>query len=471
MGNFHVIGEVNNTAFDPQTNILVTTTLSNTTNNIIVGNHSAFSSIGTLRSGELSPFDILIQDPQILGKFNFIEFSTSSQPAIEKPANLVLNGSSAFFDNVGNPHITGNIVNQGQFPEQFLNLVATFYDNSSLGIVGTQTFGLNVANLSQNQMAPFDITITDNKTKSQAKFYSLNVDSVQNSMGFPFNPKFSFESVGGFVESGLFLDSPVNNDPGFTNDFGSSSNNNNNNNNNNSPSSSSGSSNSNSGSSSLGDDLEISIGIGEDPISPGFDQTVEVIVSDSDTEEGIAGAIVDGKVRYASNSFDNDGSFENRATDANGKVEHSWTIGKGSHKGTFEVIIEATANGYNSETERKNFEVIFNDDTNETAREENTTSLEGINDGNNNSATDQDDNGDSVKSSEEAITDENGDSFSTSNNCNDEPGSSGGDFSECEGAEREEQNEDSLNDNTNDNAGSPSNDNSEDNSEDNNNNS
>jgi hypothetical protein len=217
-GNFHVIGEVNNTSSNPQTNILITTILSDTTNNAIVGNHSAFSSIGTLRSGELSPFDILIPDPQIVGKINFIEFSTSSQPAtIEKPANLVLNGSSAFFDNIGNPHITGNIINQGPSPEQFLNLVATFYDNSSLGIVGTQSFGLNVANLTHNQMAPFDITITDNNTKSQAAFYSLNVDSVQNSMGFPLNPKFSFEPINGFVDSGLFLDSQLNNNPGFTN--------------------------------------------------------------------------------------------------------------------------------------------------------------------------------------------------------------------------------------------------------------
>jgi hypothetical protein len=199
--NFHVISEVNNTSFDPQTNILVTTILTDTINNVIVGNHSTVSSIGTLRPSELSPFDILVPDPLILGKFNYNEFSTSSQHAIEKPANLVLNGSCAFFDNVGNPHITGNIINQGQFPEQILNLVATFYDNSSLGIVGTQTFAPNVANLSQNQMAPFDITIFDNETKSQAKFYSLNVDSVQNSMGFPFNPKFSLEPVGEFVDS------------------------------------------------------------------------------------------------------------------------------------------------------------------------------------------------------------------------------------------------------------------------------
>jgi hypothetical protein len=201
-GNFHIIGEVNNTSTQPQTNIVVTAILSDTTNNnnpIVVGNYSAFSSIGTLRSGELSPFDIVIQNPQqILGKFNFMEFSTTSQPVTaEKPSTLVLNGSSSFVDNVGNLHITGNIVNQGQSPEQLLNIAATYYDNSSLGIVGTQSFGLNVANLASNQMTPFDITITDNKTKSQSAFYSLNMDSTQSSMSPPFNPKFSFDNGGG----------------------------------------------------------------------------------------------------------------------------------------------------------------------------------------------------------------------------------------------------------------------------------
>ena len=135
-GNFHIIGEINNTSTQPQTNIVITAILSDTTNNnAIVGNHSAFSSIGTLRSGELSPFDIVIQNPQlILGKFNFMEFSTTSQPVTaEKPSTLALNGSSSFVDNVGNLHITGNIINQGQSPEQLLNLVATYYDNSSLG--------------------------------------------------------------------------------------------------------------------------------------------------------------------------------------------------------------------------------------------------------------------------------------------------------------------------------------------------
>ena len=223
MNNFHIIGEVNNTSTQSQTDVVITAILSDTTNNnSIVGNHSTFSSISTLRQGELSPFDIVIQNSQqILGKFNFIEFSATSQPATgEKPANLVINGTSSFLDNAGNPHIIGNIINQGQTPEQFLNLVATFYDNSSLGVIGTQTFGLNVGNLAFNQMAPFDITITDNKTKSQGAFYSLNVESNQSSMNVPLNTKASFVSTDGFANgdgNGFVNNSPVTNQPGLVN--------------------------------------------------------------------------------------------------------------------------------------------------------------------------------------------------------------------------------------------------------------
>jgi hypothetical protein len=202
-GNFHIIGEVNNTSTQTQNNISITALLHDTTNNIIVGNYSAFTSIGTLRTGELSPFDILIPDPQTADKFNFVEFLTTSQPTIEeKPANLVLNGVSSYLDNFGNPHIYGSIINQGQNAEQFLNLVVTIYDNSNLRVIGTLTFGLNVGNLANNQMAPLDITITDNKIRSQGAFYSLNVESIQSKMDFPINSKKALFSTAGFDNSG-----------------------------------------------------------------------------------------------------------------------------------------------------------------------------------------------------------------------------------------------------------------------------
>jgi hypothetical protein len=367
-GNFHVIGEVNNTSIDPQTNIIITTLLSDTNNNVLVGNHSAFSSISTLRQTELSPFDIIIPDPQILGKFNFMEFSTTSQPAIEKPANLVLNGTSAFLDNIGNPHITGNIINQGPSPEQFLNLVATFYDNSSLGVVGTQSFGLNVGNLSQNQMTPFDITIFDNKTKSQGKFYSINMDSTQSSMAFPTNTKFLFNNDGfdggvgtGFIDSGgsLFTTPPpLSDNQGFLNDDNTGQ------------PSSSGSSNGNPDPSSTGAELDIEIDVEKDPLVRGNIQTIDVIVSDENTREKIANADTDLRVFYTTD-FD---KVESAQTNNDGLATFDIEIGPGSNTGNFDVTATVNAAGYAIETDRTTFEVIEEpDDTNETSSQNNTT--------------------------------------------------------------------------------------------------
>ena len=379
-GSFHVIGEVNNTSAEPQTNILVTTLLSDTNNNVLVGNYSAFSSISTLRQGELSPFDIVIENPQqILGKFNFMEFSTVSQPAIEKPANLVLNGTSAFLDNLGNPHITGNIVNQGQSPEQFLNLVATFYDNSSLGVIGTQSFGLNVGNLSPNQGAPFDITITDNKTKSQGKFYSLNMDSSQSSMAFPTNTKFFLYNDGfgdggvgtGFIDNGgslLATQPPLSNNQGFANE----------NNNGQSPSPSGGGD-GNSASpppvspttnATTAADLNIEIDVENDPIVRGNIQTIDVIVSDENTQEKIANATTDIRVFYTTD-FD---KAESGLTNNDGIATFEIEIGPGSNPGNFDVTSTVKAAGYNTETAETTFEVIEGaDNTNETGGGQNNT--------------------------------------------------------------------------------------------------
>ena len=380
-GNFHIIGEVNNTSSDPQTNIQITALLSDTNNNLLVGNYSGFSSISTLRQTELSPFDIVIQNPQqILGSFNFMEFTTTSQPAIEKPANLVLNGTSAFSDDIADPHIAGNILNQGPSPEQFINLVATFYDNSSLGVIGTQSFGLNVGNLPQNQMVPFDITITDNNTKYKAKFYSLNMDSTQSSMTFPTNTKFFFNDDGfggdvagtGFIDNGdgsqFATPSPLSGNQGFVNGDNTVR------------SSGSGSSNSNSDPSlpPTGADLDIEIIVEDDPLVRGNFQTIDVIVSDENTQEKIANATTDLRVFYTSDLD----TAESGQTNNDGIATFEIEIGPGSNPGNFDVTATVNAVGYNPETAETTFEVIEEpDNTNETSSQNNTT------DTNNNNGT------------------------------------------------------------------------------------
>lgn len=392
-GSFHIVGEVNNTSLEPQTNILVTALLSDTNNNILVGNYSEFSSISTLRQTELSPFDIVVQNPQqILGKFNFMEFATISQPAIEKPANLVLNGTSAFLDNIGDPHITGNILNQGPSSEQFINLVATFYDNSSLGVIGTQSFGLNVGDLPQNQMVPFDITITDNKTKFQAKFYSLNMDSTQSSMTFPTNTKFFFDNAGG---SQFTPPPPLEENQGFVNDDSARPP---------PPPPSSESSNGNSGPSPLTRvDLDIEIDVEDDPLVRGNFQTIDVIVSDENTQDKIANATTDLRVFYTTD-FD---KKESGQTNNDGVATFEIEIGPGSNPGSFDVTAIVNAAGYNIKTAETTFEVIEElDNTNESSSQNNTTDTNNNNDTGTNDSGETNGNTNPNDDSEDPINDQ-----------------------------------------------------------------
>ena len=114
----------------------------------------------------------------------------------------------------------------------------------------------------------------------------------------------------------MFLDSHLNNEPGFTNDF-------NNNNNDNVPSSSSsGSTDGNSGQSSSSNDLEIDIDV-EDPIGRRNIQTIDVTVSDEDTQKRIANADTDVKVFYSAD-FDIGGSDQ---TNSDGIATFEFEIG------------------------------------------------------------------------------------------------------------------------------------------------
>jgi len=184
------MGEVNNTSFDTQTNVQINAVIYNSTNKII-GNYTALSSLDTIRPSELSPFDIIIDNPQTADNSAYIEFSTVSQKGTSKPANLVLSVNNTFFDANGNPHITGNVVNHGQSPESNANIVGTFYNDLGLPI-GTETFGINLGNSSLDKMDPFEIEISDNNTKSQAKSFSLNIQSAEDSMEYPINTKHPF---------------------------------------------------------------------------------------------------------------------------------------------------------------------------------------------------------------------------------------------------------------------------------------
>jgi len=188
-------------------------------------------------------------------------------------------------------------------------------------------------------------------------------------MNFPLNPKFPLEPIGGFVDSGLFLDSPLNVNPLSTtgNNFNSDSD----------QSSSSGSDNDNSdGSDASNNDLEIAIAVEKDPIVRGNVQTIDVTVSDANTREKIARADVAFRIFYAG-EHDESG---NGQTNQGGVATFKDEIGPNSKPGTFDVTINVDADGYDTETDKTTFEVIEkSEETNDTSSQNNSTDSENNN--------------------------------------------------------------------------------------------
>ncbi|MBA3751084.1 MAG: hypothetical protein H0X03_09390 [Nitrosopumilus sp.] len=308
-----------------------------------------------------------------------------------------------------NPHIVGEITNLGRSPASSIKIISTFYNNLS-HVIGTNITNINYDNLSQGQSLPFDLGVNDNRTKVQAKFFSLNTESSQYAMETPMNLKWIFPSPKSYdiminnviFENGEkgFIFSSINEQPAQSSNYTKTEN-----------------------------QLQITMDVAKDPIVRGNDQTVSTTVSDLITKEKISGAIVKFSVIYTSGkSYHND----NKKTNSDGETKFTFEIGPGSDTGSFKVISDVVANGYESNSKETNFKVISKNNDNDNDND---------NDGNNN-----DNDIDNPKQRGEYLVDNNGQHYYDKNNCSEEKNSSGGDLSECEDAEKEVEQEEKIND-------------------------
>ncbi len=101
--------------------------------------------------------------------------------------------------------------------------------------------------------------------------------------------------------------------------------------------------------------LDIGLWFDQDPITRGSVQTITVQVFDEPTEYAIADAFVEVQVNYASGQTSKNFSGH---TDSNGMVTFSWRISENTDPGTFEVLVDASADKYEPESYSSSFEVI-----------------------------------------------------------------------------------------------------------------
>jgi hypothetical protein len=180
LGDFHVIGEVQNNAVNPMEFVEITATFYDAAGKV-VGTGSGYTDMEILRPAETSSFEILLTEEEQSKKIDNYELSVSGDETFEpKPANLKLNVGDSFTDSIDTYHIVGEVTNQGDQITKFVEVAGAFYNDQNQ-VVAVGFSYTDPSDLSPGATAPFEILVSAPNV-DQITSARLNVQSEDYSM-------------------------------------------------------------------------------------------------------------------------------------------------------------------------------------------------------------------------------------------------------------------------------------------------
>jgi hypothetical protein len=180
IGDFHVIGEVQNNAANPMEFVEITATFYDAAGNV-VGTGSGYTDMDILRPAETSSFEILLTEEEQSKKIDNYKLSVSGDETLEpKPANLKLNVGDSFTDSIDTYHVVGEVTNQGDQITKFVEVAGAFYNDQNQ-VVAVGFSYTDPSDLSPGATAPFGILVSAPNV-DQITSARLNVQSEDYSM-------------------------------------------------------------------------------------------------------------------------------------------------------------------------------------------------------------------------------------------------------------------------------------------------
>jgi hypothetical protein len=180
IGDFHVIGEVQNNAANPMEFVEITATFYDAAGNV-VGTGSGYTDMDILRPAETSSFEILLTEEEQSKKIDNYKLSVSGDETLEpKPANLKLNVGDSFTDSIDTYHVVGEVTNQGDQITKFVEVAGAFYNDQNQ-VVAVGFSYTDPSDLSPGATAPFEILVSAPNV-DQITSARLNVQSEDYSM-------------------------------------------------------------------------------------------------------------------------------------------------------------------------------------------------------------------------------------------------------------------------------------------------
>jgi hypothetical protein len=101
--------------------------------------------------------------------------NTTSTDALSELNTLTILSHNSYIDSIGYMHVIGEIKNNTPNVAQFVQIIATFYDNNNK-VVGTSFTYTTPIDLASGEIAPFELILTDASIPiEQIEKYTLKV--------------------------------------------------------------------------------------------------------------------------------------------------------------------------------------------------------------------------------------------------------------------------------------------------------
>ena len=175
IGDYHVVGEVQNTGSSTVDYVQVTATFYNT-NNQVVDTQFSYASLTYMQPNAKSPFDIIETTSTLVPEISSYKLQVTSTPSGSIQQGLEITSNSSYTDSIGDLHIVGQIQNTGSATSSATQVFATCYDSSGT-VVDTGFTYTNPDDISSSGTASFEIIISDSTQIPLITTYSLTAQS------------------------------------------------------------------------------------------------------------------------------------------------------------------------------------------------------------------------------------------------------------------------------------------------------
>ena len=139
IGDYHIVGEVQNSGSNTVDYVQITATYYDSSNKV-VDTQFTYSSVSYLQRNAKSPFDIIETTSTLVPQISTYKLQVSSTSSGSIQQGLEITSNSSYTDSIGDVHMVGQIQNTGSATSSATEVFATCYDSSGKVIDTGLTF-------------------------------------------------------------------------------------------------------------------------------------------------------------------------------------------------------------------------------------------------------------------------------------------------------------------------------------------